>query len=67
MDNVGWFTDYDVLIVDGTVIESHSFSEKTKFRVQEVTDCKVEISNGEVMALAQTVTHEINLKNQLTS
>lgn len=58
--DVIWFINYDVLIVNGNVIDkaftkSLSFSEEVEFRKLKVSDYKlVEFENGKVVALVQT-------------
>lgn len=60
VNDIIWFTDYDVLIVNGIVIDeefwhSHSSTELKKFTEQSVADYKfVEFENGRVVALVQT-------------
>lgn len=60
ISDVIWFVNYDVLIVNGNVIDkaftkSLSFSEEVEFRKLKVSDYKlVEFENGKVVALVQT-------------
>lgn len=60
VNDIIWFTDYDVLIVNGLNIDEdfwhNSSTELKKFVGQKVADYKfVEFSNGRVVALVQTV------------
>lgn len=60
ISDIIWFTDYDVLIVNGIVIDEefwhrHNSKELRKFTEQKVADYKfVEFENGRVVALVQT-------------
>lgn len=60
INDIIWFTDYDVLIINGMIIDEsfwhrHTSTELRAFTEQRVADYKfVEFENGRIVALVQT-------------